>query len=105
MYPITGAFSNILKASIRERIEVISVYEGENGDRLDAWEVEISISFTISNLLSYRVTSGEKQDDHDHGGKHPQISAIPYYEKLLAILKPWILQISLNATERIYALN
>lgn len=67
------------------RIAGKSSYLRENGDRIDAWQVE-SVSFCdINNKLGY----------HDFSNK------VSYYQKSLGIYGPWVAQISLSEKDRI----
>jgi tetratricopeptide (TPR) repeat protein len=73
------------------RIAGESAYKRDNGDCIKNWDVEICILFGIYGLLEHYVSISDAT----------MKNAIPYYEKTLALLKPWEAQIDLSERERI----
>jgi tetratricopeptide (TPR) repeat protein len=77
------------KNQFGEHIERTSHYFRENGDSIDAWEVEIDILYQIYERLGY----------------HDSSNRISYYQKSLAILESWVEQISVSEGNRIVVLT
>jgi hypothetical protein len=77
------------------------IYERDDGDSINVWDVEIETLFNTYNLL------GVKIGFNDYGGKENDrlTKAMPYYLKALAILESWIFQIALTDTKRIDVLT
>jgi hypothetical protein len=63
-----------------------AVYQRDNGDSIDAWEVDIVILVEAFVLLVRYSGNGRSQ--------------IPYFEKIRSIVEPWIHQIDLSESER-----
>jgi hypothetical protein len=83
-------------AAFGKRIPRKEVYERDNGDRIDAWQVNIKI-FSYSNYkLNEVMTSCNDGDD----SRECWTKGISYLQKSLIILEPWIIQIGLSEREK-----
>lgn len=83
------------KHQFGKRIAGKSVYERGNGERIDSWNVEITVFIKIYMKSSQCIAMCDKGWSH----------TIPYLQKALAILEPWRLQIDLSEKERIHVLE
>jgi hypothetical protein len=79
-----------------KRVEGSSTYSRDDGSRLNIWEVEINLLFTIYDLFGYHTSPSNNIGTGNE---------IPYYQKCLSILGYWMNQFNLCEEQQTQVLS
>jgi hypothetical protein len=76
-----------------DRIPGKAYRERSNGEQIENWVVEVEILFRVNNYLASTYLG-----DESLGMKGCDNLIAPYYEKMIALLRPWYEYLNLNFT-------